>query len=75
MKQKISQAIIFELKVNNGRVFTKQKNLEKICLNFYKNLYQLKGVSEPTLRDVLEDLLVTFMTLMNETLSQNITKQ
>lgn len=69
MKQKISQAIIFELKVNNGRVFTKQKNLEKICLNFYKNLYQLKGVSESTLRDVLEDLLITFMTLMNETLS------
>lgn len=55
-----------ELQDNHGRSFTKREDLDSICLNFYKNFYQYKEVSEDALKEVLEDLLVTFMVSMNE---------
>ena len=73
VRQKNSQAVISELKDNNGRLFTKREDLAKICLDFYSNLYKLKGVSEPAIQEILEDLPVTFTDAMNETLEQEIT--
>ena len=75
VRQKNSQAVISELKDNNGRIFTRREDLEKISLDFYKNLYQHKEVAEPVLREVLDDLLVTFMASMNEALSREITEE
>ena len=73
VRQKNSQAVISELKDNNGRVFTKREDLAKICLDFYSDLYKLKGVSEPAIQEILEDFPVTFTDAMNETLEQEIT--
>ena len=72
-KTKNSQAVISKLKDNKGRIFIRRKDLEKIRLEFYKNLYQYKEVAEPALREVLDDIPVTFRKSMNWAISQEIT--
>lgn len=42
VRQKKSQAIILELRDTHGQSFTKVKDLTKICLDFYTNLYKHK---------------------------------
>lgn len=59
---------------NQGRCFTKNEELEKICLNFFLN-YQHKEVSGYALREVLGDLPITFIASMNEALSWKITEK
>lgn len=49
--------------------------MEKTCLDFYRNLYQHKEVSECALREILEDLPNTFTASMNESLSHEITEK
>lgn len=76
VRQKNTQSVISELRDNQGRCFTNHGELEKICLDFYKNLYQYKKkISKLALGEVLEDLLVTFTTSMNETLSRELTEK
>ena len=42
VSQRNTQTIISELRDNQGRSSTKKEDLEKICLDFYKNLYKHK---------------------------------
>ena len=52
VRPRIAQAIISKLRDNQGRSFTKE-DLEVICLEFYKNLYQHKEISEGAMNKVL----------------------
>ena len=63
VRRKNSQAIIAGLKDNNRRIFTKREDLAKICLHFYSNLYKLKGVVKPAIREVLEELPIILWNL------------
>ena len=58
--QKNAQAIILELRDNQGMNFTKKEDLEAICLDFYKNLYKHREILEGAINEVLEGLLATF---------------
>lgn len=69
------QSIISELRDNQGKSFTKKEDLEKICLDFYQNLYKYKEISEGAMNEVLEGLPATFTCDMNETLSKDITEK
>jgi exonuclease III len=73
VRQKNTQAVILELRDNQGRIFTKRKDLEQICLDFYQNLYRHKDICRVALREVLEDLPATFTDDMNASLSKEIT--
>lgn len=74
VKQKNSQAVILELRDNQGRSFTRKEDLGKICLDFYQNLYMHQDISGEAIREVLEGLPTTFTCDMNATLSRAITK-
>lgn len=50
VSQKNTQSIVSKLRDNQGRCFTKREKLEKICLDFYTNLYQYKKISENHLK-------------------------
>ena len=70
-----TQAIISELRDNQGRSFTKNEDLEEICLDFYKNLYKHKGILEGALNEVFEGLPATFTCKMNDALAKDITER
>ena len=48
--------------------------LERICLDFYKDLYSHKEIVEEAVIEVTEGLPVTFTGVMNKTWEQEITK-
>ena len=73
-KTKNTRTIISELKDKHGRIFTKSEEIGQICLEFYQDLYQHKGVSEEAIREILEDLPRTFTEYMNTSLSKEITE-
>lgn len=75
VRQKNTQAIIFELRDNKGRSFNRREDLETICLDFYKNFYKYKETSEGAINEVLEGLPATFTGDMNETLANDITER
>ena len=75
MRQKNAQAIISELRNNQGMSFIKKEDFETICLDFYKNLYKHKEICKGTINEVLEGLPTTFTCDMNETLAKDITKR
>lgn len=60
IRQKNSQAIILDLRDNQGRSFTKE-DLGKICLEFYQDLYKYKAISGEAMQEVLEGLLAIFI--------------
>lgn len=70
--QKNSQAIISELKNMQGQSFTRQEDLGKICLDFYKDLYKFKEVSNLVISEVFEGFTTTFTKAMNECFSRDI---
>ena len=70
-----TQAIVSELRDNQGRSFTKRKDLEEICLDFYKKIYKHKEILEGAMNEVLDGLPATFTCDMNETLSKDITEK
>ena len=74
VRQKNTRTIISELKDKHGRIFTKSEELGQICLDFYQDLYQHKGVSEEAIREILEGLPRTFTEDMNTSLSKEITE-
>ena len=74
IRQKNAQAIISELKDNQGRILTTRKDMEQICVDFYQGLYKHKEISEVALEEVLRDLPITFIHSMNEALSKEITE-
>ena len=74
VRQKNTQAIIIELKDNQGRLFTTRKDLEKMVFDFYQSLYQHKDILEEALEEVLRDLPTIFTPTMNESLFEEITE-
>ena len=48
--------------------------LERICLDFYKDLYSHKDIVEEAVIEVTEGLPVTFTGVMNKTWEQEITE-
>lgn len=72
VRQKNSQAIISELKDTQGRSFTRYKDLGNICLDFYKDLYKFKKVSNLAISEVFEEFTATFTKAMNECISRDI---
>ena len=73
VRQNNSQSIIVELRDRQGRSFTKRDHLERICLDFYKDLYSHKKIVEKILMEVTEGLPAKFMVVMNNALEQEIT--
>ena len=67
------RTIISELRDKFGRSFTKREQLEQICLDFYKNLYQHKNVSKNDIRKILVDLQMSFTVDTNASFSKKIT--
>lgn len=51
------------------------KDLAKICLDFYTNLYKHKEVSEVAIREVFGGFTSTFTDAMNENLHREITEE
>lgn len=74
VRQKNAHAVISELRDNQGRSFTRKEDLEAICLDFYKKLYEHKEVSEEAINEVLDGLLATFTCDMNMTLVKDISE-
>lgn len=72
VRPKNVQAVISKLRDNYGRSFTKKEDLEKICLDFYKDLYKYKEILERTLNKILEDLPAIFTYDMNGLLSRDV---
>ena len=54
VRQKNSQSIISELRDEHGRCFTRKEDLDKICLDFYSNLYKHKEILEEAFEVVAE---------------------
>jgi hypothetical protein len=75
VRQKNVQSIISEFKDNQGRIFTTRKNMEQICVDFYKALYKHKKISEEALDEVFRDLPITFTPSMNEVFFKEITEE
>ena len=75
VRQKSTQAIIAELKDRQGRSFTKREDLERICLDFYKDLYIHKEIIEEALTEITEGLPALFTEAMNEALDQEIMEE
>ena len=75
VRQKNTQAIIVELEDRQGRNFTKKKDFERICLDFYNDLYNHKEIIDETLMEVMKGLPAPFTDAMNETLDQEITEK
>ena len=75
VRQKNTLAIISELRDTHGRSFTRKEDLEAICLDFYKNLYKHKDISEGAINEVLEGLPATFTCDINEALAKDITER
>lgn len=57
---------------SRDELFNKNEDLDKIYLNFYKNLYQYTKVSEDVFREILEGLPTIFMSAMNDSLVMEI---
>lgn len=51
----------------------KKKDLEKIYLDFYKDVYQHREILEGALSEVMEGLPITFTWAMNDLLEREIT--
>ena len=75
VRQKNSQTVLSELRDKHGRCFNKKEDLDKICYDFYKDLYGHKEVSEGALEEVFEGFQATFTEAMNESLTKEITER
>lgn len=64
-----------EPKDNHGWIITRQEDLQKICYEFYKNLYQHKEISEEALDEVFENFPGMILQATNETLMKDITER
>ena len=52
-----------------------REDLERICYDFYRNLYKHMDISKVALNEVMKRLPATFMNDMNESLAKDITKK
>lgn len=75
VRQKHCQTIISVLKDKHGRIFTQKKIMERICHDFYKELYRHKEASEGAIQEVLQGFPAKFTDAMNVTLTREITKK
>ena len=75
VKQKNQNAAILELKDNHGRSFTKREDLDRICHDFYKKLYQHKEIMEGALLEVFKGFPDMITQAMCEPLMRDITEK
>lgn len=75
VKQKNAKVIMSKLKDQQGHIFTKREDLDRIWHNFYKELYRHKNISKDSLREVFEDFPVILTKAMNIALTKEITQQ
>ena len=75
VRQKNIRAIIVELKDRQGKNFIKINDLERICLDFYNDLYNHKEIIDEALIKVMKGLPALFTAAMNKALDQEITKK
>ena len=75
VRQKNPNAVISELEDTHGRSFTKREDLERICLDFYKQLYQHKEITEETLTEVFEGFPDMITEAMYGPLRRDITEK
>ena len=67
--------VITELKDKHGRSFTKKEDLDRICQDFYQDLYRYRDIEEEALQEVMEGVPATFTPAMNEMLGKEILEQ
>ena len=75
VRQKNTQAVITELKDIDGRICTRRKDLDRICLDFYRKLYAFKEILEEALEEVFTGFPVTFNDIVNVTTIKEITER
>ena len=75
VRQKNSQTVLSELRDKHGRCFTRKEDLDRICYDFYKDLYAHKVVSEGALEEVFEGFQAPFTGAMNDSLTKEITER
>ena len=64
------KAIFSTLRDKHGRSLTKGQDLERIILDFYKDIYISRVNSKEPLREVLDGYSLTFTRSMNNSLVQ-----
>ena len=67
--------VISELKDRHGRSFIKSEDLDIIYQDFYKDLYKHKDIEEEAFLSVMEGVLATFTTAMNESLAKEVSEK
>ena len=75
VRAKNAQALITELKDMQGKSFTKREDIERICYDFYKELYTHRDISEVALGEALEGFPTTFTDDINKSLAKDITEE
>ena len=73
--QKNPNAFMTELKDNHRRIFTRQEDLQNMCYEYYKKLYQHKEISEEAMDEVFKDFLGMILQATSETLMRDITER
>ena len=64
--------VITKFKDKHGWSFTKNEDLDRICLDFYQDLYRHRVIEEEALLEVMEGVPATFTPAMNEVLGKEI---
>ena len=67
--------MIAELKNRHGWSFTKIEDLDRICQDFYKDLYGHKDIEEEAFLTVMGKIPATFTTAMNKSLAKEVSKR
>lgn len=75
VRQKNTQVVVSKLRDKQGKIFMKKEDHGKICLDFYKDLYEYKTILEDALREVMNDLLAIFLGDMNESVEREIAEK
>ena len=75
VRQKNAQAVITELKDNDGQICTKREDLDRICFDFYLKLYAYKEISEEALEEVFTNFPITINDTMNVAITKEITER
>ena len=67
--------VIMELKDEHGRSFIKRNDLDRICQDFYQDLYRHEDIEEKALIKMMEGVLATFTPAMNEVLVKEVSER
>ena len=67
--------VIMELKDKHRRSFIKRNDLDRICQDFYQDLYRHEDIEEEALIKMMEGVPATFTPAMNEVLVKEVSER